>query len=248
MPAGKSSKAIKKVIDCLRKKRMSQSELLVETGLPERTLRRILTDSLASWGLIIKDKEGNWAWYETTKLYATKIDLEIALEHSRKLIPGLDLLAASVSTPEQYVEKTKGLVQQDVFALKEAAENHIRTGYPILSAQLTKLENLNAQRKCFFVNVIGESSTEDWSSLLQDIHNFRGMKLAVSKKNLGRVQKLVGKISSDKLALIDELEEQWQTGSDQASKDIRDLERKIEHGTPLEGKCKFCPAVSVTSS
>ena len=51
------------------------------------------------------------------------MDLEIALEHSRKLIPGLELLAASLANPEKYIGNAKGLAEQDAFALKEAAEN-----------------------------------------------------------------------------------------------------------------------------
>jgi len=247
MPAGKSPQNIKKVIDALRKKRMPTSELSKETGIPERTLRRYLTDYLNHWGLAAKDKDGNWAWYETTRFLAPKEDLEIALQHSRKLIPGLDALAVSLTSPELYAGNAKGLTEQDIFALKEAAENHINNGYPRLSAQITNLNYLNVQRKELYENATGEPATDNWSNLLQDLYYFRKLKLNVPKKNLKRVQKLV-KIPSNKLALIDELEEQWQKGYFQTSKDIRDLERKIEQGEPLEGKCKLCPAISVGSN
>jgi hypothetical protein len=254
MPGEISAENIKKVIDVVRKKRLTSTELEKETGISERTLRRILSKYLCYWELVAKDKAGNWAWYETTRVYATNMDLEIAREHSRKLIQGLAALGASFADPELYAGKAKEIAIQEASALKEAAEDHIRTGYPSISAQITNLNNLNAQRKNLYENATGQPAPNDWPSLLRDLHYLRKYQRAVPKKlpipkeNLKMVQKLIEKIPADKLALIDKLEEELQIGDYQTYKDIRDLERKIEHGEPLQGKCKLCPAISVSSN
>jgi hypothetical protein len=115
----------------------------------------------------------------------------------------------------------------------------------LLNDQITNINNLNIQHKNLYEITTGENDSSDWSSALHDIYNFRKLKSAVAKRNIDRVQKLVMKIPDDKFALIDELEEEWQTCYLQAYKDIRDLERKIEHQEPLEDNANFAqPSVS----
>lgn len=250
-----SAENIKKVIDVVRKKRLPSPELEKETGISERTLRRILRDYLSYWKLVAQDKDGNWAWYETTRAYATKIDLEIALEHSLKLIPGLDSLSASFAVT-WYEGKPKGLKEQDVFALKDAAENHIRTGYPLLSAQITQLNSLKAQRKNLYEIATDQPAPDGWSSLLDNLYSFHQFssdpslksKPKLPKTNLNKVKKLLKKIHVDDLALIIKLEKEYKIIDEQTARDIQDLKLKITHGEPLEGKCVLCTAINVSSN
>ena len=182
------------------------------------------------------------------------MDPEIAREHSRKLIQGLAALGASFADPELYAGKAKEIAIQEASALKEAAEDHIRTGYPSISAQITNLNNLNAQRKNLYENATGQPAPNDWPSLLRrsslspKIPTCSSEKTSNSEREPKDGEKLIEKIPADKLALIDKLEEELQIGDYQTYKDIRDLERKIEHGEPLQGKCKLCPAISVSSN
>jgi hypothetical protein len=77
------------------------------------------------------------------------------------------VLGLSLVTPETYLGNTKGIATQDAIALKEAGENHIRTGYPSIRAQITNLYNLDPQRKSLYEIATGQPAPDDWSSFFR---------------------------------------------------------------------------------
>lgn len=144
---------MKKVIDALRegKKTWSQLENL---GVPEKTLHRILKDHLEYWELALKEGE-YWTWYEHSRVFNSRQELDLFADHSRKLLPALynmlkapaedifidirpprpEQMAKDVDkqTMEQFIRETKN---------KEYTEQHLRRGYPRIFAQLQRLREL----------------------------------------------------------------------------------------------------------
>jgi len=143
----------KPVIEALREGKKTWTELR-KLDVPEKTLSRILKECLEYWGLVVKEGE-YWTWYEHSRIFNSRQELDLFADHSKKLLPKLynmlkapaedifidirppraEQMAKDVGkqTMEQFVRETKN---------KEYIEQHLRTGYPRIFAQLQRLREL----------------------------------------------------------------------------------------------------------
>lgn len=138
----------KKVIDCLRDRRMKFGTLKTKTGISESTLSRILKE-LKILGLAEKTS-GYWTWYAYKKKYHPRL-----AEHAKKhLAPGLAALSPSY-VPTRYTPDNQdpNVVALDSASrdikrlnqLKEYALEHIRSGYPTIDNLLSQFRNLKSK-------------------------------------------------------------------------------------------------------
>ena len=125
---------------------MGYSDLQKATGIASRTLSRML-GYLEYWGLAAKDKAGYWAWFERIRTYDTGQDLEVAVKHSKELIKGLNLFMASLPHSERFLNPAGGLDSTDKRIFKEAAEEHLSTGYEDLYDEIVAYSNLMIRRE-----------------------------------------------------------------------------------------------------
>jgi hypothetical protein len=244
MEKTKTQKNIKAIIDCLKKGRLSHSDLQAATGLAPRTLSRML-GYLKYWELAAKDKTGRWAWFEYTRIYDSKQDLDIAVIHSKELIKGLNAFMASLGLPERFAGSGEGLAAKDKKILKEAAEEHLRTGYEDLYDEIVAYRDLVARREDL-VQELSRVEGRNPVKLLNEIYLFRHARSVVPKKECGRLERIIEKISADKLEEIDAVK-----GTSESYLRllvaVECIIKKIESYEPLEGKCKLCPKMKVPS-
>jgi hypothetical protein len=253
MATTKTQKSIKAIIDCLKKRRLSNSDLQEATGIAPRTLSRML-GYLECWGLAAKDKTGRWAWFENTRIYDTKQDLDIAFIHSKELIKGLNEFMASLGSPKRFPHSGERLVDKDKKILKEAAKEHLRTGYEDLYDEIVSCRRLMLRREDLARelsrferrNLLSRFRRRNPEKLLIEIYLFRHACSSVPKKEWRRLERIIEKISAAKLEEIDAVK-----GTSESYLRLADavecIIKKIESYEPLEGKCKLCPNVKVRS-
>jgi hypothetical protein len=242
----KNDKNTKLLIDCLRRERMAHGDLQKATGIPSRTLSRILR-TLAYWELAVKDETGRWAWFERMRTYATRNDLDVAVNHSKELIRGLHLVVVSLNIPERFLgPSVRGLDSIDERILKEAAEEHLRTGYDKIYGEIAVYRSLTIQLESLAGEIIRFG--RDGVKLLTDMYYFRSMKSAVPKKDWKRLERLIEEIPGEKLVAIDEIEKTRTAAGNKIIGAIEFMIKKIENCEPLEGRCRLCPAVKVSSN
>ena len=183
----------RKVIEFLKIKRRAAKpkELREETGIPERSLFRIL-EELGALGLVKKREDGYWVWSEYNKPYDTPYAWEKALDHSRNLLPGFTaLLEANPQLLLSYRENgivpkgpryefddaiTGGLLHQRVrsYNMSEFLEEHLQTGHPQIYKNLVNFRNLTVEleklKECeeiqFVKKMQGKHSNPDRMTML----------------------------------------------------------------------------------
>ena len=149
---------IKKVIEALREGPKTWTELK-NLGIPEKTLQRALQDYLMYWGLVRKNQR-HYFWYEDIQVFNSDREYQLAIEHSRKLIPGLEGIILEFQS--KLFKALDFLYRTDEYAekmrLKDFAKQHLKTGYPQIYKKLTTLKQpLNKQEKTeLFKEVAGE--------------------------------------------------------------------------------------------
>ena len=128
----------KKLIDFLKRKTAKPKELLKETGIPERSLFRILKE-LEALGLAEKREDGYWAWYTCKRKYNPGL-----AEHAKQLAPGFEaVLPFYVHT--RYTVGDNYLPMEKVNEFKKYALEHIRKGYPVINSSLTQFRKLKSK-------------------------------------------------------------------------------------------------------
>jgi len=85
MTRGLNKNNIKRVIYSLKESPKTFNELK-KTGVPERSLARILKEYLPDWGLVYKDENNYYNWYENVRTYENENDYKLALNHSKRLV------------------------------------------------------------------------------------------------------------------------------------------------------------------
>src|SRR5208337_3169046 len=78
---------MKPVIEALKDGKKSWSDLkelkVQKREIPDKTLARLL-ENLEYWNLA-KKEENYWVWYENVRVFSSKDDYDLAIEHSRIL-------------------------------------------------------------------------------------------------------------------------------------------------------------------
>lgn len=208
----------KKIIDSLRRGPKRHKDLIIESGLPQTTVDRILRE-FEIYGLFEKRVDGRWAWFEHVRHYKTAKELEMFADHSKQLISALEALLAEEEDlwlPQEW-KHAENIEQAIMEKHTRFAEEHLRTGYPEMFDKLTKLRVSILRFKDAGV------SFHDWRE--------KDPEQVLQSENPSQERKLELK---DFFALYQEL-----------SGDIRTLILRIKAGEPLNGMCSLCPKVKV---
>jgi hypothetical protein len=121
----------------------------------------------------------------------------------------------------------------------------LRTGYEDLYDEIVAYRDLVVQREGL-VQELSRFEGLNPLKLLNEIYRFRHARGVVPKKECGRLERIIEKISADKLEEIDAVKGMSES-YDRLSVAVEYIIKKIESYEPLEGKCKLCPTVKVRS-
>lgn len=136
--------SLKKVVHALMKSKKTYSELL-ELGIPEKTLSRVLKDILEFIGLA-KKENGYWTWYTYLTEYNAS-ELPFIVKHSKQLLPGLEALLAYRPQGRYQITTSDYVSPEEIDQLKKYADSHLKTAiaYQPIYANLVKFKNLKSK-------------------------------------------------------------------------------------------------------
>jgi hypothetical protein len=215
---------IKPVIDALRKGAKTWSELKeLKPEISDSTLEKVLKEHLQYWELA-KEIDGQWYWYEYSRVFSSEQEYKIAVEHSRVLLSVFDDIV-SISFDSQ-------------IPLFRAVVEHLETGYPQIYEKLVK-----------FLNLMNEKNEELLRKYSQEIKNLQMGYVDYEYHPFQLLQFLFCwkpkpenlEMKNEMLSVLKPLFEVYRSLSGELSL----LKLKIENGTPLEGRCFLCPKVKV---
>jgi hypothetical protein len=235
---------IKVVIDVLKQKRATWSEIVTQTGIAERSVTRILNEYLGYWGLASKDTEGYWAWYDTVRTIASQADLDLAIDHSKWLVKGIDLYMSLLLTPEQNSEQPKRVLTEEASTFLSCIGAHMKSGYPRVNADIENLQLTLNDGRDFMEAKYPPCQVKDraWE-LIESIDMYRQMKKAVPKYSLKIVKIVEPLLTSEDFAKLSKFQEEKTQLFNKINKAIQVLKIRAESNQPLEGKCHLCPNV-----
>jgi hypothetical protein len=247
MARGVSEEAIKKIIDEIRKKPASWSDLKEKTKLPEKSLTRYLK-SLEFWGLAKKNDAGYWDWHERVRIYETEHDYNIAVNHSKKLLDTMTgffgvstIHAAWFQNREAQSPKT-----QDQLFLSATVREHLKTGYPSLYAEVVDFDKIIDLRNAIKEELATHESKIEKEKMFEYVAHFRLLKrYLIPKKHWKEVDKLVNRIGLERQAAIEQTQKNYNESLVRISNELRLLTFRVEHGEPLLGSCTLCPKSKV---
>ena len=238
---------MKPVIDALRQGKKTWSELKA-LGIPERTLDRILKKYLEFWGLA--KKEGvYWVWYERSRVFKSKHDYDLAIKHSRKLVPALQNMLE--------------IALIDRHPLYFLAKEHLRS-YPEIYRKLEKFEELSNKRVRELLQKHGDKIRTPDSFMILDPVKVKGK--GVFGKLFGETRFVRRNIpymiawgktqpSEAEMREINELRDLLDNTKAfnemfdiyrELAGDISLLIQRVQIGfEPLEGKCSRCPNIKI---
>jgi len=230
----------KRVLELFKERPYRYSELVKTTRLPEKTVDRILID-LRVLGLIIKRADGYWAWFEQLREpYRTKDEKDDALEHSRKLVPGLEsILAEGRQSHSDAVKSEAEAMKVEVEGgprLKEFSELHLKTGYPALYEKLEEYRELraNARRK---LELEGKYPNQIINFVVDGIVTFPKDVEEVKKWPLDQTKQP----PEDLIEILNQRADAYS----QLEREIRKIELFIQLGRPLDGCCEACKGIKI---
>lgn len=265
----------KKVINILRKKRIRHNDLVRESEIPETTVERILKE-LKILDLADQDREDGivyWAWYEYATVFSSEEQFKRAIDHSRKLLPGLEVI---LRTQEGKGEKED--------TERECVEQHLSSGYPKISTKLNKLRKqeteLGELKKGKIKELLdGLQSSEDieigpyvyFQGLrpVYDLSSWFINQILLRKppsvyvvpsyhiegkdkkkvEEMGRkIEQLIKAIDQNELDDLAKLQDEMLRIHTEVAGDIHRLIWRIDHGQPLKGKCDLCPKIEIRES
>jgi len=216
---------IKAVIEALKEGKKTWSEL-VNLGIPEKTLERVLKDYLIYWGLV--RKEGDYyVWHEYVRTFQTPREYEVFLRHSKQIVPELFVLISSkfsVSKNHYY-----------------NAREHLRTGYPEIYEKLLKIE-------AFFGKRLEKKEQRDKNLRMESFRVFDEHYLAQKafRGDVTWIYDVHKAIHTSYDVLYDiVINEDMINLSTALSRDLLFIASKVINGEPLKGKCPLCPNIKV---
>ena len=234
---------MKPVINALREGKKTWSELKA-FDIPDKTLHRILEDYLKKWGLA--DKEGDyWVWYEYSRVFKSRADYDLAIDHSRQLLPALRNIL-EVATIERH-------------PLYSYVKEHLRF-YPETYRKLEKFEEAFNERVRELFHKQGHRIITSSNFLRLESVQVKGRFFSRTKFVKKNVPLMIGdyekNLSETDLKEIKELRdlledtkafnERFEIYRELAG-DISLLIAKVEVGLePLEGKCSLCPSITIS--
>jgi len=245
---------MKKVIDSLRESSKTWSDLK-KLDIPDKTLQRILKDNLEYFGLA-KKVEGNWFWYEYSRVFNSKDEYDLLIEHSRKLIPAMKSLSR--------------VNVEDRNEIHVWAKQHLRF-YPKIFKKLERFERVFNKRIRYLLakhekKIVGP---ESFMVLYPVTVKGKGLLGKFSTKTKFKRKKIpfmikmnpsgMKKEEYEKTEEYEELLELQDFLADNTKfhdrfelfKEVAGaldlLSLRVEWGEPLEGKCRRCPNIKFSS-
>ena len=250
--------SMKPVVAALRDGKKPWSELskvkAKNKTIPEKTLDRRLKD-LEYLGLA--KKEGDyWVWYEHLRIFNSQFDYDLAIKHSRELIPAIRSMLSIKET-----ERTE---------LYFAAKEHLRS-YPETCAKLEKFEKFFDGRVRELLRKHGSKIRTPDTFMLLDPVKVKGKGLlgglfSTTEFKRRKVPYMLDFGDHPEIKDINELKkteeykelmelreflddtkkfnERFEVYGELA-RDLAVLSLRIEMGEPLEGKCSLCPNIKI---
>jgi hypothetical protein len=169
------------------------------------------------WGTLEAD-------FSEKRTFISRTDFNLALKHSIKLILGLEAILAEdmpMWLEEENESKWTFRVETEGRKLGQFAYEHLSSGYPSVDRLLMRHRRLNGKIR----------------------RDYERGKISKSVFNLvyNAVEDLGETLSESEEKQAEEImKKKWGSYKDLAAA-IRGLEEKIQHGTPLAGKCQLCP-------
>jgi hypothetical protein len=240
---------VKKVLDEIKEKQASWTDLKEKTKLSDKSLTRYLK-CLEFWDLARKNDAGNWDWFERARTYRTEHDYQTALNHSKKMLNTLaGFSSVALLKPELFQERENLPPKtQDSLFLYDRVREHLNSGYPSLYSEVADFEKLTELRNEIKKELKLKEAKIDSDRLFEYVGDFHRLKrYAIPKKHWKDVEKVINKIGSERQALVERTEENYTKSYLRISKAMLELSYKIEHGEPLLGLCKLCPKSRVAS-
>jgi len=246
---------MKPVIDALVEGKKKWSDLkglkVEKREIPDKTLDRLL-ENLEYWGLVNKEDD-YWVWYEYS-LVLSPHNYQLAIEHSRKLLPAL-----------QSVTEIMVLERQELYSY---VKEHLKS-YPEIYQKLERFEHAFDERTRFLLEKHGNKIKDSSQFMIID---------PVKVKGKGFLGKFVGETKWKRREVpwtidyghAEMTQEEFEKSEDykeiielrdfledtekfskrfeiygELAGDLAVLCRKIDMGQPLEGRCLLCPKVKI---
>ena len=245
---------IRMVINAVREKPMSWTEL-IRLGIPEKSLNRVLVEYLSYWGLVEKDSStGLWTWFQHASAFRGIHDYNVALDHSKELLKGFHFIFMALGWPGFLREKPPGIKGEEIFLLKKAAEDHLRTGYPDVfqdsQEAMQEKENARAVLAKEIWGPLHSLKNLNWKDprlvMLDDIYDYLPV-VHLIPKNKKDVRKIIEKIPGEKLNTFREIGDRVTEIHLKSCSEIQEIIMRIDNGEPLKGSCSLCPRISINN-
>jgi len=239
-PRGRGIVRILRIIKELENARLTAEELSLKTGIPIRTVYRLL-NPLKEYDIVGEDKYNRFFLrYERIRVFRSKYHYDLMLKHSRELIPAFFALATfdftfSPRDPALYEALDRrseyqvrfGILQEE---LKTFAEEHLKTGYPHTYEALKQFRKMYENNKDYDIRALSESDREKVLRILR--LEFIGFE--EKPKNLSREEINRAKLFKEMVELYDMIVH-----------DIKTIIIQVRMGNPLKGRCKTCPSIEI---
>ncbi len=131
----------------LRKGPKTVGQIAKETKIMKKTVRRILEESRIL-GIATRNEEGVWFWHEHSAKFGSFTEYELTLQHSKKLIKGLDTMLTELLPSPLQENEPRNLM------LVECSEQHLKTGYSETYSKIQKYRKLNDETQGVFIKLM----------------------------------------------------------------------------------------------
>ena len=222
-----SAQHMKLVVEALRKGKQSWSELKkLGSGIPEKSLERVLKDYLEPCGLVRNEGDG-WTWFENARVFTSKEEYDLAIHHSKELLP---VFSGRLQCSSAYQNLTAAYS-----ALYSAAVEHLKS-YPDTYRKWKEYDETQSKMRSKVLEnrkVLPNSFDPD----------------QITPLNAANVCRNWAPTHKSETKLKDEIEKEAKSFEESYKKlagDISFLTLKVEHGQPLEGTCGLCPKVKIS--
>jgi len=248
MPRGLNATQIKKVIDFVKEKPMNFGEF-INLGIPRKSLDRILSDYLEYWGLVRKDENNCWRWFEHYRIFSNRDEYLIALEHSKKLIPELrNSMFVEFDVKKGFGERKER---------RKCIEDHLRTGYSDLYDNYIKFRKIQYDiedcksddfKISKFMNSLEVNDMLFFNQKLKENKSDNKFHFSKESKEGKLLLELIKIVPEKRLIEWFKLTNKMDELYSKVVGEIHLIMRKIEHGEPIKGICQLCPKVKIKNT
>jgi hypothetical protein len=219
-----------------------------ERKIPDKTLDRILKEYLVYWGLVRKEDD-YWVWYEQSRIFQSTADYDLAIEHSRKLIP---TLRSMLNASEVYEPLLLSAAEEHLKSYPEIYQKHMEFD-ELFNQKLRKLfskyrDRIKLPGRDFIIldpvtikkeGFLGKLEATETKFKKRDVPYMIDWKGNLTEEQIKEIKELQA-ILDDKASIHKE----FQLFRELAG-DLSVLVLRTEMGTPLEGRCSLCPNVKI---